>query len=542
MPVIPTYQRRETITSEAPSIPSNVGSGNLVGQQIENVGQAITQIGNVALSRRKEYERLEEIARRENEARLEKMRRIDNANKLLEISTTVDDEARNLLLSESQKTGPDTYGNIERANEKYKALESSVLADIKDPELAVGVRQHLNSSRTNILNHFAGIQAKARIEETKTVREKVFNSVNVDVQTGVIDLEQGKNRLAEVIKTQVAVGAISPDAAEDTLLEGRRDLVANYLEGKLRDDPQAAIKEIKEGVHNVELGAKLVDHYNDKATSKIKELEVDERIAKNEKREEEKEYKSKLNDEANKRLTDLALNKKLTQGAVEAQRNNLAHTDYQQWAANILTLEKKGEKEKDKELPNKLWAKMVEEAKLSDDQQEVNVKYLAKLVMSGDLDAKEARQLATDYSKLQQEQPLKSVAAKAVISKLNQYRKKKIFDEDEKKNIDKHNHYLELFRQYVNNNPEATQEDMEGAINSLLKVEADGFFERALSWFSSEKPKTVKEEEQEIVGTSSAPTMLIERGKTTGKFYVKDPLGNRFEVVKDANGNFIRKQ
>lgn len=254
MPEIPRYQRNQSIPAIGVAAPVSIDNAGLIGNTISAEAE---QFGDV-------------IAKHQ-----ESLRRRDNANKLLNLQTAYDDAQRAFEQEEMQKTGPDSYDNIERAKQFRDQQVESLTRDITDPELALAVKRHIVSSSQSALNSLAGHQARQRNEVTKQALQSASESRLKDAYAGM-PIDDVRQRLFETGVILVDSGVMDNTRAETYIMEEERKIAEAYLDGLVnRDFPEAA-RIIKSGELNKYLDQKTIERYDKQLKPKLQANKVDE--------------------------------------------------------------------------------------------------------------------------------------------------------------------------------------------------------------------------------------------------------------------------
>lgn len=309
MPDFGGIQRGRSITGAGTGSKISPGVGTQLGQAIKSVGRGLGDIAAVA----------------------ERNKIQDRSNKLGILKKSYDDLRRPYFTEESNLTGSDTYGNVERVDENSKKWLTELTKDIDDPELVAGLNAYSDVETGNMKDRLAQYQATQRGEVNRQVREESLDGILRDSRDGFDLLSNSIDKIRDVAADQRELGMMGEEEAVDFIVSSQQAIAEAHLEGIMDRNPERAIKLIEKGVYEDYLSPKQIKAADKKAKTMQNALDADAKAAKVEAERLAKVQKEEQRQEANKGLTDLYSVETLTRTAIEDLRDKLSSTDYQTW-------------------------------------------------------------------------------------------------------------------------------------------------------------------------------------------------------------------
>lgn len=309
MPAFKGIQRRRSVTGAGTGAKISPGVGTQLGQAIKDVGRGLGDIAAVA----------------------ERNKVQDRSNKLGILKKSYDDLRRPYFTEESNFTGSDTYGNVERVDDNSKKWLTELTKDIDDPELIAGLNAYSDIETGNMKDRLAQYQATQRGEVNRQVREESLDGILRDSRDGFDLLSGSIAKIQDVAADQRELGMMGEEEAVDFIVSSQQAIAESHLEGIMDRNPERAIALIEKGVYEDYLSPKQIKTADKKAKTMQNALDADAKAAKVEAERLAKVQKEEQRQEANKGLTDLYSVETLTRTAIEDQRDKLSATDYQSW-------------------------------------------------------------------------------------------------------------------------------------------------------------------------------------------------------------------
>jgi hypothetical protein len=267
----PIIQRTKTITGRAAGVKAPAGLGQDVAAAGGELGRVVSGIGDVVMQHR------------------EKQRLQDLKNKSIDIEASYDDEQRAYFSGESQLSGSDAFGNIERA-EKFR--DNSILKHtegIEDPQLKSQVEGYIQRRSGGMMDRLSIHQANQRSEVSGQIRERKIDGILKDSFDSNEPVEESIERWQETIIGQRATGQLGEEEAAELLANGEQKIAEASLDGIVSRDPEAAIELIEAGAYDEYLDQKQIKAFDKQAKTLQKALDADANAKANEARKAEQD-------------------------------------------------------------------------------------------------------------------------------------------------------------------------------------------------------------------------------------------------------------
>ena len=255
MPAIPRYQRTQSIPGESGNVMSRGAAVDFAP-----VGEALGQVSDIIFKRQEE------------------LRRQDMVNKEITIGTAYGDEQRAFEDAELQKTGQDTYDNLERGKKFRENSLKKYTEGLKEPELKSAVTQRIINHSQDMLDTLSRHHATQRREVTTSVISNLLASESKTAYAGH-DLTASMARFSEAIQAQHAAGAIGEEEATEAITAGEQALAEAHLDGTINRDPVAGLAAIKSGAYKDVLPQKKIEEYDRNAKVLQNDLERQQKEA-----------------------------------------------------------------------------------------------------------------------------------------------------------------------------------------------------------------------------------------------------------------------
>lgn len=269
----PVIKRQRTISGRAPVERAPSGLGTDVGRAVSGAGRAVGDIGSALLQRK------------------ERQQAQDRKNKSTSIETAYDDEQRAYFANESQRTGSDSFGNVERAEKFRKESIERFTKDITDQTLKAEIEGYIQSRSGGMMDSLSRHQLGQRQEVSNQIRGQKIGGILKDSFDGTEPVEESLLRWEETIRGQRDTGQISEEEAVDIIVDGQQQIATASLDGIVNRNPTAAIELIKDGAYDQYLSQKQIKAF-DKEAKALQEAE--EKDAKSKATEREKAEKDAL--------------------------------------------------------------------------------------------------------------------------------------------------------------------------------------------------------------------------------------------------------
>lgn len=212
----------------------------------------------------------------------EKQRLQDLRNKSTAIESSYDDEQRAWFSGESQFTGSDSFGNIERAEEFRTNSIASHTKGIEDPELKSRIEGYIQDRTSGMMDRLAIHQANQRGEVSKQTRASKIDGILKDSFDNNEPVEESLARWEETILGQRETGQIGEEEAAELLANGEQKIAEASLDGTVSRDPEAAIELIEAGVYDDFLTPKQIKDFDKQAKTLQKAIDSDAKARANE--------------------------------------------------------------------------------------------------------------------------------------------------------------------------------------------------------------------------------------------------------------------
>lgn len=236
MPRIQPYQRQNTVTSQAPSAPANVGAAGIVGNAIAGAGNA-----------------LEDIAQRQAE-----MKKEDDFFTVQRVGKIATDYAIDFETEFKAKLEKDAYNSGEAVDD-WMVKTTDKLLDIPDEKVRFQVNDHIQALGLKLKDQLAGHEAQQR----KVVAE---NTLKGTLESASKAAYQGFGTLADNMAIINAAVANDPRMGEtekeNALLAYQSGVAESYLDGIVNRNPQAAGELVKSGMFNEYLKKEQLDKFD----------------------------------------------------------------------------------------------------------------------------------------------------------------------------------------------------------------------------------------------------------------------------------------
>lgn len=506
MPKIPTYQRKLSIPGESGGVFRNVSSaGSEFG--------ALAQAGNTLMN---EADQVGNIIKQHQE----KIRKQDIENKALLAASAYNEEQRIFRQSEEQRTGEESYQNMERGTKFRDDSIAKYTKDVTDPELKAKIQHHILSKSESLFDKLSAHQATQRQEVTKKAVEGIKGGLLKDAYDGD-DLDDCIEEFQTTIKRQFDTGARGELSSIEEITKGESAIAEAHLDGLINRSPAAAIEAIKSGKYKQFLTQKQIEIYDKKAKELSEALKKDAVTAKKEADQATKEKLKAEREATGNEFVSKHVAGKLTRADVlKANLEPTGENSKQYWLNQIEQMEdklKKGSGESgtegfktDKTLDARLYSQIVKDPESITESQILS--YLGNGLSRSSVDSllTERRQRLNP-----QKDPARTAAEAAVTENLKRDRKAGVFGTDQAGDVE-YAKQVDAFRRWSKANPD--QDPSEYYEKVMEPVKKSFVFD----FLSKDKPEPkAKREAMEKAGE------IPQRRVTDKKGGKADPLGLR---------------
>ena len=328
MPEVVRRQRR--VTGKAGEVIAPISLGAVGGRNIETIGGALSDIGGVIQDLR------------------EKQLVQDRNNQAIDIGTKYDDAQRAFFTDETNKTGSDSYGNIERSEAFRDKSLNDFTKDITDPELKNRVKSRISSRSSSMADSLARHQANQREEVSRIARDNALSGVLKDSYDGLESVGQSVASLEETIRFQRDAGALGEEEAVDLVVKGTQEIAEASLDGLINRNSELGIKAIESGIYDKYLPQEKIEEYDKRAKTLQGAVDNDLKAQKKERERLAKVALKESQDETGNDALEMLTNGTLTQEFV--MKSNLDPTgenSKEHWLKELEKRNKKVEKKDD---------------------------------------------------------------------------------------------------------------------------------------------------------------------------------------------------
>ena len=189
MPDFGGIQRGRSIPGGGTGAKISPAVGTQLGSAIKDVGRGVGDI--IAVAERNKIQ--------------------DRSNKLGSLKKSYDDLRRPYFTEESNLTGSDTYGNVERIDENSKTWLAELTKDIDDSELVAGLNAYADVETGSMKDRLAQYQATQRGEVNRQVREESLDGILRDSRDGFDLLSNGIDKIQDIAADQRELGMMGEE-------------------------------------------------------------------------------------------------------------------------------------------------------------------------------------------------------------------------------------------------------------------------------------------------------------------------------------------
>jgi hypothetical protein len=250
-------QRGLSISGEAPTTRVSPGLGADVGRAVSAVGGGLEDVGSALLERKRKLEAQ------------------DKQNKFIDIQRNYDDEQRAYHLNETQLTGEESYGSIDRAEKFRKKQVETFTKDVTDDDFKTTIEGYINSRSGGMMDSLARHQAKQRDEVNTRTGGQRLEGILKDTLDGLEPIDESISRWENTITGQAAAGMLDEGKAEDIIVEGHKQIAKTSIDGLINRDPVAAVELIGSGAYDKYLSSKEMLFYDKQAKAMAKAVQAD---------------------------------------------------------------------------------------------------------------------------------------------------------------------------------------------------------------------------------------------------------------------------
>lgn len=290
MPRIPEYNRHETITDAPANIPVPLDFNTEVTDTVTRLAEDYGDI----------------IAKQQ-----EAIRNRDNAVKLLNIQTAIDDDFRAFDSGEERLTGQDTYDNLTRAKAFSTHTLEKYSKDVSDSDLILDIQRYVKGRYNHSATTLSAHQVKQRDELTKQALNSASESRAKDAYAGT-PFEAVREKLFQQSVILVDNGVLNNTSAEDYIVKEEKKAAEAYIDGLIYRNPAEAVKVLKSGKFNNILDAGKPDKFIEEAIKRIEADEKDKKAAIDQAKADEKDRIKVLREETGSNFVEKLVNGKLT--------------------------------------------------------------------------------------------------------------------------------------------------------------------------------------------------------------------------------------
>src|SRR3972149_8354661 len=459
-PVIPRYTRQQSIPGQSGEVmqnPANAGvvSGAMAGA-FKVLGNEAEQFGDILVKRRIEL----------------KQQADDNA--YFELTRNFQKELNKFDGGQRTKIGEDTFNNQTEIDDFLKSAKEKYTNDITDPVLTSKIGQYVDTQGGSVAHSHAIYQANERKKGNILSLDMKRDIAKETASIGTIPLASIIGQHEKEIQLKHLDGSLDQPTAEQTTIENTHEIAKAHADGRIASSPEAFLELAKAGYYNRYLPKQVVNELTDKA-EKLKQAQ--ERDARANAHEIERLRGNAIKEgreQTGINFSKLRAEGKLTEKAILS--SNLEGTGENSINSWLKTLEDdRKKKEKGEEVVIKtntiIEAQWYEEIDAAEDPSILTNSEIRKDVFAGKMSVDEANKLITYRDKLiKGDDPLKSEAVKNARTQLNDAKTKKLFDsEDPAVNAAHWGKYHGLFTRYIENNPKASPEEIQGFIDTIME-------------------------------------------------------------------------
>ncbi|MCD6322238.1 MAG: hypothetical protein J7L77_04360 [Clostridiales bacterium] len=503
MPEIPRYNRQQTIPGRVanPGVAgANAGAGQALIRPLENI---TTLLQN----------------------HVQKIEQQDNANEQLLLGAQFDDDLRKFKQEEQQKTGSDSFKNIERGKqfvlamkEKYKKLTSNEV-------VKQGLSKYITLTGERLLDSLAVHQSQQRKIVTQQATSALLNGFLKDAYTGE-DFKTLITKFHKVLAHQNSLGSISEEEAVVQGTKAENAIVKSYLDGLIDRDPSKAIETIEKGTYDSYLKAEDTHAYHQKAIALEKAMIKDAAKRKKEQETQKAKELKEVREKTGNEFLIKNLNGELTRQDVI--NSNLKPTGENSKASWIKAIEDREKKLKAKDTSWKTDPKVLAALQTAIVQDPEAVKPIDIMNLQGkNLSTSDAKALIKfRKSLIDKTDPLKSQEAKAAYTRLRSAKTDNLFDSEDQENDKKWANAVSLLTAFIKNHP---NEDPQDFVDELLEPAKDGFLRKLF------RPDTYQSEEEKQAELQREAGLLSESENNLSEHEKQQ------ETKKDSNISYKRR-
>ena len=460
MPLVPRYTRQQSIPGQSGEVQQNPANAGLVSGAMAGafkvLGNEAEQFGNILVKRRIEL----------------KQQADDNA--YFELTRDFQKELNKFDVGQRTKIGEDTFNNQTEIDDFLKSAKEKYTKDIIDPVLTSKIGQYIDTQGGSVAHSHAIYQANERKKGNILSLDMKRDVAKETASIGTIPLASIIGQHEKEIQLKHLDGSLDQPTAEQATIENTHAIAKAHAEGRIASSPEAFLELAKAGYYNRYLPKQVVNELTDKA-EKLKQAQ--ERDARANAHEIERLRGNAIKEgreQTGINFSKLRAEGKLTEKAILS--SNLEGTGENSINSWLKTLEDDREKKKKGEevviktnpIIETQWYEKIDAA---EDPSILTNSEIRKDVFAGKMSVDDANKLITYRDKLiKGDDPLRSEAVKNARTQLNDAKTKKLFDsEDPAKNIAKWGNYNSLFTRYIENNPKASPEEIQGFIDTIME-------------------------------------------------------------------------